>query len=155
MTPAQKAKRNAKALEKYHALSPAQKAALTAKKREQRLRRKANGYRPKAKAKPKPPSDLQTITRILGDNFFLGSLAEELALIKNTGAALSATIRNGLIEGKQWPTERHARAALVLWLLQGDNAEVLTLTKLRHPHNRPPGNRPLATKLGAMPGLKI
>ena len=90
----------------------------------------------KAKSPPKPPKP-QLLARILSDNFYLGALVDELALLNKSRdealRALHATINEGLEFSREWPTTKHARAALILWLMDGNNAKFLSDTVLRHP----------------------
>ena len=79
------------------------------------------------------------IERILSDNFFLRSLRDEVAILKKSKRsrrALSGHIRQLLLDKKRWPQDEIGRAALVLWLIEGRNAEVLDNVRLYHRHEK-------------------
>jgi len=79
------------------------------------------------------------IERILSDNFYLGALRDEVSILKKSKRsrkALSGHIRNLLKEKRRWPMDELGRAALVLWLIDARNAEILDAVRLHHKHQR-------------------
>ena len=84
------------------------------------------------------------IDRILGDNFYLAALRAELGEIAGSRKertksvrAISGRLRQELLDNKRWPADQAGRLALLLWLLDGRNAEILQFVKLRHRHEPP------------------
>lgn len=70
----------------------------------------------------------ELIGRIIGENFFLGALDEELALLaknakRDAKTALETKLRQTIIAGPEWPHSVAGRCALILWLLDHPGAE--------------------------------
>lgn len=94
---------------------------------------------PAATTAPKVlPKDDASILRILGDNFYLPHLADELAALRKTPgarAALENKLRAAIIGNPIWPSHSLAgQCALILWLLANPAAEV---GRFSHLFNRP------------------
>lgn len=65
--------------------------------------------------------DGDAILRVIGDNFFLAALDDELELLGRSKtaarAALEKTLRQAITVGPEWPHSVAGRCALILWLL--------------------------------------
>lgn len=86
---------------------------------------------------------MSDLTRILGDNFYLAALRDELDEMTGTRKsraksvrAISGRLRRELLDNRKWPSDQAGRLALLLWLLDGRNAEILDIVRLRHRHEK-------------------